>query len=324
MLGPAESQSMPMFSVCLPTYNRGDCLAKAIESVLDQDFDDYELLICDNASTDVTRAVIQSFDDRRIRPHFWPELVSMYANHNRCIGDSLGQWVVFLHSDDQLVPSALASYAQLITQFPNAALYYPRNSVHAMIADSEFPVVLDGQLGLPFILRCPAGAPTGCCFNHSVLEKLRFVEDNLAADLDFILRLLFLGKQMIVHDRPIVEIAENDQQASSNWHRSGSCVRDVERVLRNNFRGREHLIVESVGDQIDSWSDNEIARLLMLMAHAGYTQDIRLLESKIGHTTYRSQRAYRHVRLMKLCGSRFLSSTYRLSKNVSSRLGGLR
>ena len=324
MLGPSESQTMPMFSVCLPTYNRGYCLANAIQSVLDQDFDDYELLICDDASTDNTRAIIQSFDDRRIRTHFWPERGGIYANHNRCIGDALGQWVVFLHSDDQLVPSALASYAQLITQFPNAALFYPRNSVHAMIADSVFPVVLDGQLGLPFILRCPAGAPTGCCFGHSVLEKLRFVEDNLAADLDFIFRLLFLGEQMIVHDRPVVKIADNDQQASYNWHRSGNCVRDVERVLRNNFRGREHLIVESVGDQIDSWSDNEIARLFMLMAHAGYTQDIRLLESRIGRTTYKSQRAYRHVRVMKLLGSGFLSSTYRVCKSVSSRLGDLR
>ena len=129
---------------------------------------------------------------------------------------------------------------------------------------------------------------------------------------------------MIVHDRPVVEIADNDQQSSYNWHRSGNCVRDVQRVLRNNFQGREHLIVESVGDQIDSWSDMEIARLLMLMAHAGYTQDVRLLESKIGHTTYRSQPAYRHVRVMKLCGSRFLSSAYRLAKNVSSRLGDLR
>lgn len=315
---------MPMFSVCLPTYNRGDCLAKAIASVLDQDFDDYELLVCDNASTDDTRAVIQSFDDRRIRTHFWPELVSMYANHNRCIDDALGQWVVFLHNDDRLVPSALTSYAQLISRFPSAALFFPRNSMHATIADSAFPVVLDGQLGLPFILRCLASSPTGCCFRHSVLEKLRFVEDNLAADLDFILRLLFLGEQMIVHDRHVVEIADNDQQTSSNWLRSGNCVRDFERVLRNNFQGREHLIVESVGDQIDSWSDKEIARLFMLMAHAGYTQDIRLLESRIGRTTYKSQRAYRHVRVMKLLGSGFLSSTYRVCKSVSSRLGDLR
>ena len=164
MLGPSESQTMPMFSVCLPTYNRGYCLANAIQSVLDQDFDDYELLICDDASTDNTRAIIQSFDDRRIRTHFWPERGGIYANHNRCIGDALGPWVVFLHSDDQLVPSALASYAQLITQFPNAALFYPRNSMHAMIADSAFPVVLDGQLGLPFILRCPAGALLAVAF----------------------------------------------------------------------------------------------------------------------------------------------------------------
>src|SRR5262245_18461483 len=80
MPGPSESQTTPMFSVCLPTYNRGYCLASAIQSVLDQDFDDYELLISDDASTDNTRAIIQSFDDRRIRTHFWPERSGQIAN----------------------------------------------------------------------------------------------------------------------------------------------------------------------------------------------------------------------------------------------------
>ena len=66
---------MPKVTVCLPTYNRAHYLREAIESVLSQTFQDFELLICDNASTDETSEVVKSFRDARIR----------YVRHSRNI-----------------------------------------------------------------------------------------------------------------------------------------------------------------------------------------------------------------------------------------------
>lgn len=54
-------------SVVLPTYNRADVLERSVESVLGQTFQEYELLIVDDASTDETDAVVDGFDDDRIR-----------------------------------------------------------------------------------------------------------------------------------------------------------------------------------------------------------------------------------------------------------------
>jgi hypothetical protein len=115
----------PYFSVCLPTYNRGYCLATAIQSVLQQDFQDFELLVCDNASTDNTRDVVESFDDPRIRAIYFPELVSMYGNHNRCLEHALADWIVFLHSDDVLLLDALSRFHVLIERYSPDVVYPP-------------------------------------------------------------------------------------------------------------------------------------------------------------------------------------------------------
>jgi len=57
----------PFFSIILPTYNQSDFLKKSINSILSQTFQNWELLIIDNNSTDNTDNVIQSFQDNRIK-----------------------------------------------------------------------------------------------------------------------------------------------------------------------------------------------------------------------------------------------------------------
>ena len=59
-----EISSAPTVSVVMPTYNRADLLPKTIASILSQDFDDFELLIVDDGSTDNTAALIKEFQDK--------------------------------------------------------------------------------------------------------------------------------------------------------------------------------------------------------------------------------------------------------------------
>ena len=65
-LSPTMTTETPAVSVVLPTYNRGYCLRRAIDSVLAQTFADFELIVVDDGSTDDTRQVMQSYDDPRI------------------------------------------------------------------------------------------------------------------------------------------------------------------------------------------------------------------------------------------------------------------
>ena len=98
---------MPKVSVCIPSYNGARYLGETIASVLAQDSSDYELVICDNASTDDTPRVGRSFPDRRVRYVRFDAFVSQSANWDRCLDLAAGDYVVLLHADDLIRPGFL-------------------------------------------------------------------------------------------------------------------------------------------------------------------------------------------------------------------------
>lgn len=91
---------MPRVTVCLPTYNRAHYLPGAIESVLNQTFRDFELLICDNASTDETPDVVKGFRDARIRYVRLPQNIGMTGCWVHAVKASTGQYCGILSDDD--------------------------------------------------------------------------------------------------------------------------------------------------------------------------------------------------------------------------------
>lgn len=98
---------MPQFSVVIPTYNRADCLRNTLESVLNQTFTDFEVLVMDDGSTDHTRQVVDAFGDARVR-YFWAENSGGPATpRNRGIDAATGDWVCFLDADDVWYPTKL-------------------------------------------------------------------------------------------------------------------------------------------------------------------------------------------------------------------------
>lgn len=95
---------MPRVTVCLPTYNRAHYLPGAIESVLNQTFWDFELLIYDNASTDETPDIVKGFRDARIRYVRHPQNIGMPKNWVHAINASTGQYCGILSDDDRWDP----------------------------------------------------------------------------------------------------------------------------------------------------------------------------------------------------------------------------
>lgn len=90
------------FSVVIPAYNREHELPKCIESVLNQTFQDFELIIVDNGSTDNTKILVEKYskDDQRIK-YLWQENSGSPAgSRNTGIKNSQGEWIAFLDSDD--------------------------------------------------------------------------------------------------------------------------------------------------------------------------------------------------------------------------------
>ena len=106
----------PQITVAMPVYNGEGFVRLAIQSVLDQTYSDFELLIVDNCSTDGTLDVVKTFSDPRIRLHINSTNLGMVGNWNRSVELATGEYIKFLSHDDLLDSTCLE---EQITGFLN-------------------------------------------------------------------------------------------------------------------------------------------------------------------------------------------------------------
>jgi glycosyltransferase involved in cell wall biosynthesis len=122
------SKHCPLVSVVIPTYNHADFLQKAIRSVLDQTYQDFEIIIVDNNSTDHTNEVVASFDDKRINMYKINNCGVIGASRNLGVGKARGKWIAYLDSDDYWYSTKLA----------NLAIYLDEHSQYDVLSAHEY------------------------------------------------------------------------------------------------------------------------------------------------------------------------------------------
>jgi len=118
-LANMNSPHEPLISVVIPTYNRADLIPKAIQSVLDQTYQNWELIIVDNYSNDGTKGVVDSFRDPRISMLLLPRTGSVAASRNMGVRHSKGEWIAFLDSDDWWFTTKLSTVCEVIQKNPD-------------------------------------------------------------------------------------------------------------------------------------------------------------------------------------------------------------
>lgn len=106
------------FSILLPTYNGGDVLGETLKSVLNQSFTDYELIVCDDASTDNTVAVVAEFADERVKLFENPKNLGYPANLESCRQKAVGEIFYLMGQDDILAKDALLNTHQVFLENP--------------------------------------------------------------------------------------------------------------------------------------------------------------------------------------------------------------
>lgn len=120
----AKSLENPKVSVIIPTYNRADLLPRAIESVLNQTFKDFELIVVDDGSTDNTKELVSDFQkkDNRIQ-YIWQENSGAPAKpKNTGIKNSKGDYIAILDSDDEWLPEKLEKQLKLFEKDKNLGI----------------------------------------------------------------------------------------------------------------------------------------------------------------------------------------------------------
>jgi len=183
----------PKVSICIPNYNYGSYIGECIRSILAQTYKEFELIIVDDASTDNSMKVINSFDDERIRVYENNHNLGITKNWNKCLKLAKGDYIAIYHSDDFYHKEIVEEEVRLLSCFKQVQLVATKATT-----DSKNLVDIDKYryiIYTPFefmeylftgnTLVCPSVMITRRCY-----EELGGYNENMiyAEDQEFYLR----------------------------------------------------------------------------------------------------------------------------------------
>jgi glycosyltransferase involved in cell wall biosynthesis len=219
---------MPEVSVIIPTYNCSHFLADAISSVLNQDYQDIELIVIDDGSTDDTTDMLINIKDSRLKiVHH--ENQGEQATVNRGLKLITGKYFVILNADDMLRRRNISTLKLFMDVHPDVLCAYPdwdainedgSLRVHTRTRDYDFVWMVRHHTCIPSV---------GSMFRSSVIRSVGFRDTTLRwlGDFDYWLRLGLVGKMARV------------PYTRADWRkRDGQASRQ-----RNNNRAAEHVRV---------------------------------------------------------------------------------
>ena len=114
----------PLISVCIPAYNNAKVIKNTIDSIINQTYDNWELIISDDCSKDNTVEVVKSYNDPRIRIIEHKANLGMARNFNFVIGEAKGEYIKLICGDDTIDPDCLEKQIDVFTsgKYPSVVL----------------------------------------------------------------------------------------------------------------------------------------------------------------------------------------------------------
>jgi glycosyltransferase involved in cell wall biosynthesis len=251
-------------SVCIPVFNGERFLQQSIESVLAQDYADFELIVVDDASTDGSADIIRSFKDPRLQFHQNPISMGIPGNWNIALSKSYGRHIKFLFQDDILYPDCLSSMLKTMNEHENIGMVFARRDVatedgmradqfYLHIKDLQAPLrikILSGAVlnGLDLLDICirhggtsinPIAEPSFVMFDSRLIPKLGYFDNRLRqnVDYDYWFRILMVSDAVFI-DRPLGCFRLHGQSESSGGNTLLTKLRYIweERVVMENLR----------------------------------------------------------------------------------------
>ena len=253
---------MPYFSVIIPTYNRAYSIQKAIDSVLNQSFQDFELIIVDDASIDHTKEVVAKLNDNRI--HY----ILNSTNQERCVSRNIGiskakgEYICFLDSDDYHLPDHLEKlHAFIQTKKDKVAFFFTNawnESEDGVRSERNCPLVealetnnnsLTSRSSVnekvtvnlfTYFLRYTVN-PQRWCVHRSIFEKVQFdPEVTICEDMDTSLRIVNAGFPVFqLNDRTTVYVAAADSFTHGDTQKWEKELFYLKRIFaKNDLKGK--------------------------------------------------------------------------------------
>jgi glycosyltransferase involved in cell wall biosynthesis len=237
---------LPEVSICIPTYNGEQFIARTIQSVLNQTFTNFEVVISDDGSTDKTLEIIRLFNDPRIvRIHSLPK-VGAEANWNNSVTNARAKLIKLVCQDDLLYPECLATEFETMAVNKDVAFCFslrdfvtPKGRLIKgyRITNSAQKVVTKSQM-LRKIVRSggnPIGEPMAVMFRKDVFERAGKFHGDYVIDLNMWIELLDHGSALLIpHRLSAFRISKTSWTSSLKKSQFGSVRSLAKKVRKEN------------------------------------------------------------------------------------------
>ena len=232
---------MPQVTVILPTWNREKWLKTSIESVLSQTFQDFELIVVDDASTDSTGKILESYSGK-IRTILLPENLGVSAARNTAIVQSDSKWIAFLDSDDYWHAEKLEKQIKQTRLCPEYQIHFTdeiwiRNGIR--VNPKYKHRKREGWIFKPSLALCLM-APSTALLHRELLERHGMFDDALPVceDYDLWLRLTAYHPVVLLNEKLMTRHGgHSDQLSRKPWGIDRFRVQSLQKILsQENLR----------------------------------------------------------------------------------------
>ncbi len=267
------------FSVIIPTYNRANFITEALQSVKDQSFEDWEVIVVDDGSTDNTEEIVQEFilTEPRVKYIFQPNAERGRARNNG-IAQANGEYLVFFDSDDLMQKEYLAELATIIKEHPGLgflAMQFGEFKNKPEVFSVPNKNFISGTYTLSTFLEGNFLACNFCVVNDRsnplfFLEHRKFVT---AEDWVFVLQAVKKYKNMYWSSKVGVLMREHDNRSMGNNKKviaaRKACAEWVEENLSlSSTEIRKMKAYVAYFSAIHYYSDNDRLKAKMELANA--------------------------------------------------------
>jgi len=268
----------PKFSVVIPAYNQAQYLPNTINSILNQTYNNFEIIVVNDASPDNTNEVIQQFTDPRVNLLIHEKNKGLPGARNTGMRAATGEYIALLDADDYFHPQKLEVHAAYLEQHPEIAvtynsrfdLNYSDTTIRELFRPPLTVGLMDFIHGFPF-------APSDMVIRKSVAEQFGYFDETYihgGEDLEYPCRLALMGCQFASVDRAL----------NYRRHHSGR--------YRKNLPGRLDDVKNALAmvwshpncpEEIRQLGETPIAEHYMALIYHAFIQDLTNLGQEYTH-----------------------------------------
>jgi glycosyltransferase involved in cell wall biosynthesis len=298
-----SGEHSPKVSVCIPTYNAAAFLADAIDSVLAQNFSDFELVVSDDASDDETPSICRKYVDPRFRATRSDRRLGQAGNWNRCLELASGEYVILLHADDQLLPGYLEHAAAIFDANEDVGL------VHCAVRhvdEAGQPITLqrlfssdrvdrNGQTLRHLLLDGCVISPAGVTVRRTVYESVGRFTDRIVWGVDWHMWIRIALRSPVAYlSDPLALYRDHAQSGTAAVMASGRNARDERWAIEDLFeliesarpelRALKPEAVRGVAHRTWCFAEAMCERGEMAAARAGIRNAIQIWPGMLGES----------------------------------------